>query len=124
AEDLPGSPAAHRGLWRLLRRDDVLRDAQAAEEDRGDGAQVPTAPGVAVSALQGKTSPMVPGPGPGSTAPEPPLETPTKVSQGQEAPVAALRDPHARSHLNKDEGVRGDTRTAIEVLLVGGVYWR
>lgn len=50
AEDLPVSAGAHRGLRRLLRGDDVLRDAQTAEEDRGDGAEVPAAPGVAVRA--------------------------------------------------------------------------
>lgn len=50
AEDLPGSPAAHRGLRDVLWRDDVLRDAQTAAEDGGDGAEVPAAPGVPVSA--------------------------------------------------------------------------
>lgn len=44
AQDLPVSPAAHRGLRDDLRRDDLLRDAQTAQEDRGHGPEVPAAP--------------------------------------------------------------------------------
>lgn len=50
AEDLPVSPAGYRGLWDVVRGDDILRDAQAAGEDRGDGGEVPAAPGVSVGA--------------------------------------------------------------------------
>ena len=50
AEDFPVSPADHRGVRDDLRGHDVLRDAQAAQKNRGDGAQVPTTPGVALGA--------------------------------------------------------------------------
>lgn len=50
APDLPVPAAAHRGLRDVLRRHDVLRDAQAAQEDRGHGSEVPAAPGVSVGA--------------------------------------------------------------------------
>lgn len=48
ATDLPVLAAAHGGLWDDVRRDDVVRDAQTAEEDGGDGTEVPAAPGVSV----------------------------------------------------------------------------
>lgn len=48
AEDLPVPAVAHRGVRDVVRGDDLVRDAQAAQEDGGDGAQVSAASGVAV----------------------------------------------------------------------------
>lgn len=50
AQDLPVPAAAHRGLRDVVRRHGVLRDAQATQEDRGHGSEVPAAPGVSVGA--------------------------------------------------------------------------
>lgn len=50
AQDLPVPAAGHRGVRDVVRRHVVLRDAQAAAEDRVHGAQVPAAPGVPVGA--------------------------------------------------------------------------
>lgn len=48
AEDLPMSPSGHRGLRGDVRGHDVVRDAQTAQEDGGDGTEVSATPRVAV----------------------------------------------------------------------------
>lgn len=48
AEDLPVPAAAHGGVRDAVRGDDLVRDAQTAQEDGGDGTQVPAAPRVAL----------------------------------------------------------------------------
>lgn len=50
AEDLPVSPAGHGGLRDDVRGDDIVRDAQTAQEDGDHGAQVPATPRVSVGA--------------------------------------------------------------------------
>lgn len=48
AEDLPMSPSGHRGLRGDVRGHDVVRDAQTAQEDGGDGTEISATPRVAV----------------------------------------------------------------------------
>lgn len=48
AEDLPVPRPGHGGRRDDVRRDDVVRDAQAAEEDRSHGSEVSAASGVSL----------------------------------------------------------------------------